>query len=146
MQTKGKKSTKWIETTIPLVLSPGSNKQQYLQKAQAKILAFANYLIPFKAQATSAIVFHHLVYKRHKHLGIQSQVQEAVQRRVYAAKQAKVFHHFPMEFNFPRSGNLTTSSKGNAIIKISPLRKRIAIPILMNGGWKRVKNNLEKGW
>ncbi len=146
MLTKGKRTTKWLETTIPLVLNPGTMKQLYLRKAQAKILAFAQQLLRYKQQVNSALQFHHLVYKQFKYLGIQSQVQEAVQRRVYAAKRAKTFHHFPMEFNFPRSGNLTLSERGNAIVKISPLKKRIALPIVMNGGWRRVEEHRKGGW
>ncbi len=121
MLTKGKGSVKWIETTIPLVLNPGTMKQLYLCKTQAKILAFAQQLLPYKQQVNSALQFHHLVYKRFKYLGIQSQVQEAVQRRVYAAKLAKTFYHLPMEFNFPRSGSLTLSKRGNTIVKIKDI-------------------------
>ena len=134
MQTKGK--GEWIEKTIPLVLTPGTEKQHYLRKAQAKITAFANQLLPYRQQATSVTSFHHLVYKQHKYLGIQSQVQEAVQRRVYAAIRPTKFRHIPLEFNFPRSGNLTYTTAGNPILKISPLKKRIAFPIKMNGGWQ----------
>jgi IS605 OrfB family transposase len=146
MKTKGLVKTKWLETTIPLVLNPGKEKQLYLRQAQAKIITFANQLLPFKKQASTALKFHHLVYNRFKYLGIHSQVQEAVQRRVYAARGVKSFTHLPMEFNFPRSGNLTQSLKGNAIVKISPLKKRIALPIVMNGGWRRVEEKSNQGW
>lgn len=144
MQHKGK--SEWIEKTIPLVLTPGIEKKQYLRKAQAKITSFANQLLPYKQQATSLTSFHHLVYKQHKFLGIQSQVQEAVQRRVYAAKRPINFRHVPLEFNFPRSGNLAYTNKGYPILKISPLKKRIAFPITMNGGWQRVREDLIAGW
>ncbi len=146
MLIKGKESAKWIETTIPLILNPGTTKQLYLQKAQAKILAFAKQLLPFKQHSASALHFHHLVYTKFKYLGIQSQVQEAVQRRVYAAKRAKTFAHLPMEFNFPRSGRLILSKRGNALVKLSPLKQRIAVPILMNGGWRRVEEHRKGGW
>ncbi len=146
MQTKGRTSTKWIETTIPLVLNPGKNKKLYLRKAQARILDFANQLLPYKHQTSSSLQFHHLVYKRFKYLGIQSQVQEAVQRRVYAANKVKTFHHLPMEFNFPRSGNLVLSKRGNVIVKISPMKQRIALPVVMNGGWRRVEEKRKGGW
>ena len=146
MLTKGSEAKFWMETTIPLVLNPGKNKQEYLRKAQAKILDFANLLLPYKQQVSTSLQFHHLVYKQFKYLGIQSQVQEAVQRKVFAARRAKVFHHLPMEFNFPRSGNLAFSKRGNAIIMISPLKQRLAIPIVMNGGWIRVEKKQERGW
>ena len=146
MLTKGKESTKWIETTIPLVLNPGTTKQLYLCKAQTKILAFAKQLVPFKQRNASALHFHHLVYSRFKYLGIQSQVQEAVQRRVFAAKRAKTFSQLPLEFNFPRSGSLTLSKRGNAMVKLSPLKQRIAVPIVMNGGWRRVIEHRKGGW
>ncbi len=144
MQAKGKR--KWIETTIPLVLTPGTEKQKYIRKAQAKITAFANQLLLYRNQATSLTRFHNLVYKQHRYLGIQSQVQEAVQRRVYAAKRPKKFQHIPLEFNFPRSGNLTYTTRGNPILKISPLKKRIAIPIKRNGGWQRAQDSLRSDW
>jgi len=120
MQTNGGKNTsrKMIEKTIPLVLNPGKAKKKYLSTAQAKIVSFANQLLPFTNQAKSLTQFHHLVYRKHKHLGIQSQVQEAVQRRVYAAKKAKLFRNFPLEFNFPRSGNIKFTFQGHPILSL----------------------------
>ena len=49
MHTKG--NIEWIETTIPLVLNPGREKQIYLQKSQAIVTSFANQLLPFKNKA-----------------------------------------------------------------------------------------------
>ena len=136
MQIKGRKSAsrKMIEKTIPVVLNPGKEKKKYLNIAQAKIITFANQLLPFTDQSKSLTNFHHLVYRKHKYLVIQSQVQEAVQRRVYTTKKAKLFRSFPLEFNFPRSGNLKFTSQGHPILSLSPLKKRIAFPVKMNGG------------
>jgi glutamine amidotransferase-like uncharacterized protein len=64
----------WCEKTISLVLTPGTAKRIYLQAAQAKITAFANQLLLYKQSAKTLTHFHHLVYKKHKYLGIQSQV------------------------------------------------------------------------
>ncbi len=148
MQTKGRKSIsrKMIEKTIPLVLTPGKEKKRYLNTAQVKIVSFANQLLPFTNQASSLTKFHHIVYRKHKHLGIQSQVQEAVQRRVYAAKKAILFRNFPLEFNFPRSGNLKFTAQGHPILSLSPLKKRIAFPVKMNGGWYRLRDHVKGGW
>jgi IS605 OrfB family transposase len=136
----------WSEKTIPLVLTPGTAKRTYLQAAQAKITAFANQLLPYKQLTQTLTRFHHLVYKKYKYLGIQSQVQEAVQRRVFTAQHPHTFRQLPLEFNFPRSGELTVTSRNNPILKISPLKKRIAFPIRQNGGWQRVREHLNNGW
>ena len=64
----------WGEKTISLVLTPGTAKQSYLQAAQAKVTAFVNQLLPYKQSAKTLTSFHHLVYKKHKYLGIQIQV------------------------------------------------------------------------
>ncbi len=148
MQTKRRKSTSMImiEKTIPLVLNPGKDKKKYLNTSQAKIVAFANQLLPFTDQAKSLNNFHHLVYRKHKYLGIQSQVQEAVQRRVYASKKAKLFRNLPLEFNFPRSGNLKFTAQGHPILSLSPLKQRIAFPVEMNGGWYRLQDHVKGGW
>jgi IS605 OrfB family transposase len=65
---------------------------------------------------------------------------------VFTVQHAKTFRQLPLEFNFPRSGELTVTSRNNPILKIFPLKKRIALPIKQNGGWQRVHEHLNHGW
>ncbi len=77
-----------IEKTISLVIVPGIEKKLFLRKVQAKIVEFANILLTYKQKTQTYNLFHHLVYNKHKYLGIHSQLQEAVQRKVFAARKA----------------------------------------------------------
>ncbi|UJG40464.1 MAG: transposase [Candidatus Heimdallarchaeum aukensis] len=136
----------WMEKTIRLTLLPSRKKQKYLRDAQEKVIDFANTLIPFKRRVKTRKEFHHLVYYRFKYLGFHSQLQENIQRRVYATKKVRKFTQFPLEFNFPRSGKLAQTERGNPVLSLSPLKERIAIPILQDGGWRRLKEYEHRGW
>lgn len=117
-----------------------------MQRAQKKATEMANKIIVFKEKAKSGKEFHHLVYKRFKYVKLHSQVQEAVQRRVYAARKVKKFDNLPLEFNFPRSGGIKETERGNPVLAISPMKERIAIPIKLDGGWRRVEAYRREGW
>ncbi|UJG39608.1 MAG: transposase [Candidatus Heimdallarchaeum aukensis] len=149
MKTKGRrkgKKRKWKEKTVKVNILPSRRKRAYMQRAQKKATEMANKIIVFKEKAKSGKEFHHLVYKRFKYVKLHSQVQEAVQRRVYAARKVKKFDNLPLEFNFPRSGGIKETERGNPVLAISPMKERIAIPIKLDGGWRRVEAYRREGW
>jgi len=143
---KKKGSREGMEKTVRITLLPSRKKEKYLKDAQKKVREIANILIPYKKHAKTGMEFHHLVYKRFRYLGLHSQLQENVQRKVYAAKRVKKFNHLPLEFNLPRSGKIAKTRKGNPVLVVSPLKERIGIPILLDRGWRRLKEYTIKGW
>ncbi|UJG43478.1 MAG: transposase [Candidatus Heimdallarchaeum endolithica] len=143
---KKKGSKEWMEKTIRITLLPSKKKEKYLKDAQKKVRELANILIPYKKHVKTGMEFHHLVYKRFRYLGLHSQLQENVQRKVYGAKKVKKFRTLPLEFNFPRSGKIAKTRKDNPVLVVSPLKKRIAFPICRDGGWRRLKEYTIKGW
>jgi rubrerythrin len=49
-------------------------------------------------------------------------------------------------YNIPRSGNIAESKRGNPMVAVRTLKKRIAIPIAMDGAFQRYKQMLADGW
>ncbi len=49
-------------------------------------------------------------------------------------------------YNIPRSGTIATTGRGNPIVSVRALKERIAIPIAMDGAYRRFTQALKDGW
>ncbi|MHA1685537.1 MAG: DsrE/DsrF/DrsH-like family protein [Candidatus Heimdallarchaeaceae archaeon] len=142
------KNLKKVEKTIKINLYPGRRKRKELLRAQRENKKLANELIRLRSKKDSYNSFHKKVYYKFRDWGFHSQVQQATQRRVFAAKKVsnKGFKIIPLEFNFPRSAKISYSNRGNPFLFVSPYKKRIALPIILDGTYKRLLSYLEEGW
>ncbi|MHA1852650.1 MAG: RNA-guided endonuclease InsQ/TnpB family protein [Candidatus Heimdallarchaeaceae archaeon] len=142
------KNLKKVEKTIKINLYPGRRKRKELLKAQRENTKLANELIKLRSKKDSYNSFHKKVYYKFRDWGFHSQVQQATQRRVFAAKKVsnKGFKIIPLEFNFPRSAKISYSNRGNPLLFVSPYKKRIALPIILDGAYKRLRTYIEDGW
>ncbi|MCD6446510.1 hypothetical protein J7L49_06985 [Candidatus Bathyarchaeota archaeon] len=101
-----------LEKAVKVKLFIGRRKRKELKRAQREGTKVANEMVRLIEPKDSYRSFHARVYHEFRSRGFHSQVQEAIQRRVFAlksvalrknAKGKKLFNVLPLEFNFPRS-------------------------------------------
>ena len=149
------RNLKRVEKTVKVKLFIGRRKRKELKRAQREGTKVANEMARLIEPKDSYRSFHARVYHEFRYRGFHSQVQEAIQRRVFAlkkvalrknAKGKKLFNVLPLEFNFPRSAKIALSKRGNPLLFVSPYKKRIALPIVADGAYERLEGLIREGW
>lgn len=87
----------------------------------------------------------HLVYRSFKaKYGLQAQHLVELVKDVYTCRN-KAWRHINnhVSFNIPRSGGFKTSKRGNPLVSVATLGKRMGLPIAQDGAYKRFQEHLE---
>ncbi|MHB1915703.1 MAG: RNA-guided endonuclease TnpB family protein [Thermoplasmata archaeon] len=92
--------------------------------------------------------FHHLAYDGLRAMGLPSQLACDVVSQVWEGRNtARTFRSVPLRFNLPRSASFAKTRKGNPVLALClGGKRRVAIPLSMDGGCSRYVSRLDEGF
>jgi len=136
-----------IKTVTLNLLEPTRVKQEAiddLRNAYRKALSF----VVSQNVKAGRMKLQSLFYGRVREYGLHSQVASDLFKDAVAILNngGRVRRNVTVPYNVPRSGNFGTTENGNPIVCFTTLNGRIAVPIAMDGAYRRFQELLSEGY
>jgi IS605 OrfB family transposase len=141
-----------VKKTLRLNLLPlTKSKRGRLREFKEGCLEAAKFTasVLVSRRPSSSTMLHHLTYADvRRSTGLHSQVVQDIRRAVWGNRRTigRVGRMSP-SFNVPRSGGFSRTGRGNPVFTIAVESDgRIALPVAMDGAYRRFEGHLEEGW
>jgi len=135
-----------VKTVTLNLLQPSRVKHKAIEDLRSVYKQSLSFMV-FQGAKTSKMKLQSLFYKRVREFGLHSQVaNDLFKDAVAILNNGGKIGNVTVPFNIPRSGNFGLTKNGNPVVSFAALNGRIAVPIAMDGAYRRYKELLTEGY
>jgi len=135
-----------VKTVTLNLLQPSRLKHKAIEDLRSVYKQSLSFVV-FQGAKTSKIKLQSLFYKRVREFGLHSQIaNDLFKDDVAILNNGGKVGNVTVPFNIPRSGDFSATKNGNPVVSFATLNGRIAVPIAMDGAYRRYKELLTEGY